>query len=137
MQIIVKGHNTQLPDALKERAARKIEKVRRFFDRIQTLEIEFSENGAARVAAVKHRVEVTLTTKQHVLRASAAGPDPLSAVDRVVDKLETQVKRLKGKVTRKGRAGGPRAESIRTSRMAPEGLTQPVGGPNPIESGKD
>ena len=115
MQVIVKGHHAHVTDGLKERATQKIEKVTRYYPRLMKAEIEFSENGGARAAIVKHRVEVILTAKQHVLRASARGPDPLTAVDRVVDKLESQVRRLKGKVTRKGRAGGPGAPSIRTS----------------------
>ena len=113
MQIIVKGHDAMVGPQLKERAAFKLERVQRFYPRIISLEIEFHENGKA--AIVKHRVNVTATAKAHVLRASAAGPDPLTAVDRVVAKLETQVRRLKGKVTRKGRASGPGAPSIRTS----------------------
>jgi putative sigma-54 modulation protein len=113
MQIIVKDHHAHVPNGLKERAAAKLEKVQRFYPRILTLEIEFHENGKA--AIVKHRVSVTATAKAHILRASASGPDPITAVDRVVSKLETQVRRLKGKVTRKGRAAGPGAPSIRTS----------------------
>ena len=114
MQVIVKGHDGAVTNGLKERATQKIEKVTRLFPRLMTAEIEFTENGGARAAVAKHRVEVTLTAKQHVLRATARGPDPLTAVDRVVAKLETQVRRLKGKVTRKGRASGPGAPSIRT-----------------------
>jgi ribosomal subunit interface protein len=113
MQIIVKGPHAHVGPQMKERAAFKLERVSRFYPRIMSLEIEFHENGKA--AIVKHRVNVTATAKAHVLRASAAGPDPLTAVDRVVAKLETQVRRLKGKVTRKGRANGPGAPSIRTS----------------------
>jgi putative sigma-54 modulation protein len=113
MEIVLKGHHSHVPDTLKERAASKLEKVQRFYPRIITLEIEFHENG--RAAIVKHKVSVTATAKQHILRASASGPDPLTAVDKVMDKLETQVRRLKGKVTRKGRASGPGAPSIRTS----------------------
>jgi ribosomal subunit interface protein len=114
MQVIVKGHDAALTNGLKERATQKVERVTRLFPRLLTAEIEFSENGGARAAVAKHRVEVTLTAKQHVLRATARGPDPLTAVDRVVAKLEAQVRRLKGKVTRKGRASGPGAPSIRT-----------------------
>ena len=113
MQIIVTGHHSHVGAQLKERAISKLERVQRFYPRMMSIEIEFYENGKA--AIVKHRVNVTATAKAHVLRASAAGPDPITAVDRVVDKLETQVRRLKGKVTRKGRASGPGAPSIRTS----------------------
>jgi ribosome hibernation promoting factor len=114
MQVIVKGHHAHVTNGLKERAIQKVEKVTRLFPRILSAEIEFTENGSARAAVAKHRVEVTLTAPQHTLRATARGPDPMTAMDQVVAKLETQVRRLKGKVTRKGRAGGPGAPSIRT-----------------------
>jgi ribosomal subunit interface protein len=115
MQVIVKGHHAQVTNGLRERAIQKVEKVSRLFPRLIKAEIEFTENGSARAQGAKHRVEVTLTAKQHVLRATARGPDPITAVDRAMEKLETQVRRLKGKVTRKGRASGPGAPSIRTS----------------------
>ena len=115
MQVIVKGHHAQVTNGLKERATQKVEKVSRMFPRLIKAEIEFTENDSARAQVAKHRVEVTLTAKQHTLRATARGPDPVTAVDRVMEKLETQVRRLKGKVTRKGRASGPGAPSIRTS----------------------
>lgn len=114
MQVIVKGHHAHVTNGLKERATQKVEKVTRLFPRLLTAEIEFTENGGARASVAKHRVEVILTAKQHTMRATARGPDPLTAMDRVVAKLEAQVRRLKGKVTRKGRAGGPGAPSIRT-----------------------
>jgi len=115
VQVIVKGHDALLTNGLKERATQKIEKVTRLFPRLIKAEIEFIENGGARAQVAKHRVEVILRAKQHTIRATARGPDPLTAVDAVVAKLETQVRRLKGKVTRKGRASGPGAPSIRTS----------------------
>lgn len=117
MQVTVKGRHTHVSDPVKEMATRKLERIRRFFDRILTLEIEFSEEHNPRIAD-RHTVEVTLSTKQHVLRAHASGPDPASAVDGVVDKLERQVKSLKGKITRKGHR---EQETIR----APETLRSP------------
>lgn len=124
MQVIVKGRHTSIPDELKELAVQKIQKVERFFDRIQTVEIEFSEEHNPRVAR-KHTVEVTLTTKAHLIRASATGPDPTSAVDSVVDKLQAQVKRLKGKITRRG------SRSIRTDGLAGR---KPKSGDDSVES---
>ena len=114
MQVIVKGHHAHVTNGLKEKATQKVEKVTRLYPRILSAEIEFTENGGARATVARHRVEVTLTAKQHTLRATGRGPDPLSAMDSVIAKLEAQVRRLKGKVTRKGRAAGPGAPSIRT-----------------------
>ncbi len=117
MQVIVKGRNTHVSSHLKELATTKLEKVERFMDRIQTMEIEFSEEHNPRIAD-KHLVEVTMSTKQHVLRAKAAGPDPASAIDMVLNKLEAQVKRLKGKYVRRGE---------RTAGVAPDHTPAPKG----------
>lgn len=105
MQVIVKGRHTKLPKNVKELATQKLEKVQRLFDRIQKLEIEFTEEHNPRIAD-RHTVEVTLSTKAHVLRAHASGPDPISAVDRVVDKLSRQVRRMKGKMISRNRPSG-------------------------------
>ncbi|MGH2727995.1 MAG: ribosome hibernation-promoting factor, HPF/YfiA family [Actinomycetota bacterium] len=111
MQVIVKSRHTRVPAALKAMAVEKIERVRRFFDRITKLEIEFSEEHNPRVSR-RHIVEVTLSTKNHVVRAVGTGVDPASAVDAVVDKLETQVKRIKDKIVKRGRST-PQPETIR------------------------
>jgi putative sigma-54 modulation protein len=127
MQVIIRGHNTQVSEPLKELAVRKIEKVRRFFDRIQKLEIEFSEAHNPRVAD-RHEIAVTLTTKAHLLRAHAAAPDPSSAVDMVVEKLQTQVKRLKDRRTKRGE---------RTARSPAPASLNSIGLNNPVRSAEN
>lgn len=122
MQVIVKGRHTHIPREIKDVATSKLEKVQRLFDRIQKLEIEFTEEHNPRIAD-KHTVEVTLTTKARTLRAHASGPDPLSALDRVVDKLTRQVRRMKGKMVGRSRSNN--------HKEAPAG---PFAGPPPAEA---
>lgn len=112
MQVIVKGHNKHVSNHMKDLATAKLERVQRFLDRINILEVEFSEEHNPRIAD-KHIVEVVLSTKHHVLRAHANGPDPVSAVDQVVDKLEAQVKKLKSKRVRRGSRTGHGAKGPR------------------------
>ena len=121
MQVIVKARHTRVPAALKKMATEKVEKVRRFFDRIDKIEIEFSEEHNPRVAN-KHVVEVTLSAKNHVLRAVGKGADPASAVDQVVDKIERQVRRMKDKMVKRGRASA-KTETIRKPSSRPKGRT--------------
>jgi len=96
MQVTVKGKNTDVSDKLRALAERKLAKVQRFDDRILAMDVEFSEERNPRVADA-HRVEVTLTTKSRLVRAHASAPDPTTAVDRVIDRLKTQIKKLKGR----------------------------------------
>nr|MBA3655212.1 sigma 54 modulation/S30EA ribosomal C-terminal domain-containing protein [Actinomycetota bacterium] len=46
----------------------------------------------------KEICEVTMHGHGHIVRAKAAAADPLAAVDRVVDKLEHRMEKLKGKL---------------------------------------
>jgi putative sigma-54 modulation protein len=109
MQVTVKGKNTGVPEKVRARAERKLAKLLRFDDRILAMDVEFSEERNPRVAD-PHRVEVTLTTKSGLVRAHANATDPSAAVDQVVDRLERQVKKLKGRrVDRTQHAEGVKA----------------------------
>jgi ribosomal subunit interface protein len=109
MQLTVKGKNTTVPERVRMRAERKLAKLERFDDRILAVDVEFSEERNPRVAD-PHRVEVTLTTKSGLVRAHANAIDPATAVDQVIDRLERQVKKLKGRrVDRTQHAEGVKA----------------------------
>jgi ribosomal subunit interface protein len=96
MHLTVKGRNVDVPDKLRAHAEQKLSKVQRFDDRILSMDVEFSEERNPRVTDA-HKVEVTVTTKARVVRAQASAHDPNAAVDRVIDRLERQIKKLKGR----------------------------------------
>jgi ribosomal subunit interface protein len=135
MQVTVKGKNTTVTEKVRARAEHKLAKLRRFDDRILAMDVEFSEERNPRVAD-PHRVEVTLTTKSGLLRAHANATDPGAAVDQVVDRLERQVKKLKGRrVDRTQHADGvkaiplPPTEGLGTAPGEPRPAGQDEGGP--------
>ena len=138
MQVTVTGRNTRVPQNLKEHAVHKLEKVERYFDRIMSMQIEFSEEHNPRLASRKHTVEVTVTTKKHVIRAHASGPDPKDAIDAVESKLEAQVKRLKSKFVRRGSRSKGVTKAGSSALPTPDELPLPPGARNgsvgPIES---
>ena len=70
--------------------------------------------------------EVIITGHGHTVRARAAAPDPLVAVDLVVDKLEHQVERIKGKLV--GRSHPRRRPAQLGLRPAREGAHRLTGG---------
>ncbi|MCA1832834.1 MAG: ribosome-associated translation inhibitor RaiA [Actinobacteria bacterium] len=127
MQVIVKGHHIHISEALKETAVHKLERLARFYDRIQKIEVDFQHEKSARAKA-KHRVEVFITTALGPVRAHAKAEDPEVALDVVLGKLETQVKRLKDKVAHHDK-GGVRAKAISPRLGKPEPLrVQPMVG---------
>jgi ribosomal subunit interface protein len=137
MQLTVKGKNTTVPEKVRTRTERKLAKLQRFDDRILAMDVEFSEERNPRVAD-PHRVEVTLTTRSGLVRAHANASDPAAAVDQVIDRLERQVKKLKGqRVDRTQHAEGVKAipplppeplEDASGARSAGQDLEGPVDG---------
>jgi ribosomal subunit interface protein len=134
MQLTVKGKNTTVPEKVRTRAERKLAKLERFDDRILAVDVEFSEERNPRVAD-PHRVEVTLTTRSGLVRAHANAIDPAAAVDQVIDRLERQVKKLKGRrVDRTQHAEGVKAipplppEPLEEARSGGQDQEGPVDG---------
>src|SRR4029450_6353065 len=96
MQVTVKGKNITVPERVRARAEHKLAKLQRFDDRILAVDVEFSEERHPR-APHPPRVELTLPTKSGLVRAHANATDPAAAVDQVIDRLQRQVKKLKGR----------------------------------------
>lgn len=102
MQITVTGTNLDLSDQVKDEAVEKLSKVQRLFDRFIDMEVAFSEESNPRIPDKVH-CEVVLHAKGKYLRASAAAPDALTAIDRAEKKLSRQVRKLKTRVVSRPR----------------------------------
>lgn len=105
MQITVMGTNLDLSDEIKDEAVEKLSKVRRFFDRFIDMEVMFTEEHNPRITDKIH-CEVVLHAKGKYLRASAAAPDPVTAIDRAEKKLSRQVRKLKTRTVSRPRLVG-------------------------------
>jgi len=109
--------NVEVPEALRAVAREKVGRVGRHLDGWDHAEIHFSEERNPRIAD-REVCEVTLRGHGHVVRAKASAPDTLAAVDRVVEKLERQVSRLKSRLI--GRSH-PRHAAHSNGHTAPTG----------------
>ena len=106
MRITVKGKNLDVPADVRDEAIAKLSRVRRLFDRFIDMEVVFSEEMNPRIGDRIH-CEVVLHAKGKYLRATGAGPDPLTAIDRAEAKLTRQVRKLKTKLVSKPRQTQP------------------------------
>lgn len=97
MHVTVTGTNLELTDKVKQEAIEKLSKVRTIFDRFIDMEIVFTQDQNPRIEDKIH-CEVVLHAKGRYLRAEAAAPDPLTAIDRAEAKLARQVRKLKTKI---------------------------------------
>lgn len=113
MQVIVKGRNINVTDALREYAIDKISKTGKYFDQIMKIEIEFIVEKNPSISK-RETVEVTIFTKGPVIRAKEASKDMYASIDLVAAKLERQLKRYK----EKQHARTPRgAESVKENTV--------------------
>jgi putative sigma-54 modulation protein len=96
MKITIKGKNSGVTDELIKYAERKIGKLEKYSQRIQSATVTFIE-GASKKRSKSFGVEVALATPGATLRSQEEKDSFRTALDSVVEKLEEQVRRLKTK----------------------------------------
>ncbi len=111
MDVTMQCRNAEVPEALRAVAREKVSRVGRHLDGWDHAEIHFFEERNPRIAD-REVCEVTMRGHGHVLRAKAAAPDTLAAVDKVVSKLEHQVEKLRTKLIKKPHAKRPSVAAV-------------------------
>jgi putative sigma-54 modulation protein len=99
MDVMVKGRNISVTEALERYATGKVERIAKFFDdgrSVSRVEVELihernSSNPEPEVA------DATLFINGTVLKAREASADMYASIDRMSDKLERQVRRYRGR----------------------------------------
>jgi putative sigma-54 modulation protein len=96
MKLIVSGKNLEVSEGLKEYAEKKIGRLDRKLPALTEARVEFALEKT-RNAAQREVVQVTLHANGAILRGEERASDFGTAVDKVVEKLERQIERYKGK----------------------------------------
>ncbi|HSV31588.1 MAG TPA: ribosome-associated translation inhibitor RaiA [Atribacteraceae bacterium] len=101
MEVIIRGENIDVQDKMRDYVTGKLTKLERFFHRLIDTTVTF------RLERGRVKAEAMTTASGIVIRGEGIGPDWRSAFDMVVDKLERQIKKYKGKLEGRGalRAG--------------------------------
>jgi len=115
MQVHVRGKNISVTDALKEYAEKKVRKLEKYFNNYGDAQVVLS------VQKDSHKVEVTIPINGIILRGEETTGDMYASVDLVVDKLEKQVERYKGRLLKREReVAGQMFNNERTARKKEE-----------------
>ncbi len=96
MRTIVKGKNVEVPDRVRDYAARRFHRLERLLDDRTDAIVELS-NEMHRSASDAHIADVTLVIDGQVLRSHASGISYQAAIDTVIDKAERQAVDFKSK----------------------------------------
>jgi ribosome hibernation promoting factor len=105
MRVTVKGKNVHVTDTLKAYAEKKLQKLNKYFSNIKDAQVTQS------IQRNWHIVEVQLEGDGVFLRGEERSADMYASIDAVVEKLERQVKRFKGKLMQHPRPVDEEAEA--------------------------
>ncbi len=111
------GRNIDVTDAMRTYAEDKLEKLNRFSGEIVDAKVVMSFND--RVGGAPAKVEVQVNIPNGIVRAEERAADHYAAIDLVVDKLERQLKKVKGRVEAKRTEAKPQPEPATDVEDAP------------------
>ena len=97
MQLTITGKNIEINDTLRSYVERKIGRLDRYLPNVIDGRVELEKVEGARAAEDRQVAQVTLRTKNAVLRAEEASNDICASVDAVVEKMQRQADRYKNK----------------------------------------
>ncbi len=97
MQLSITGRKLEVTPALKDYIQKKIEKIRYFFDHIIDVKVTLD------VEKIYHVVDVSIHSDGKTFNLNSKTEDMYESIDKVFDKVERQVRKVKEKYTnRKG-----------------------------------
>ena len=103
MQMNISIRHGRVGDATQATIREKLEKLSRFFDRVNSIDLTVD---------FEHRdlpaVDLKVSAKKHDFVSVAQAEDLLAAVDLAVDKMEQQLRKHKDKVQDRHRSAGQR-----------------------------
>ncbi len=92
MQILLTGRNLGITQALRRYAEEKVGRLQKYLERITSAHIILSVEKYRQIA------EVTLRVRGLTIRGEESTPDMYSSIDLVVEKLERQLQKYRGKI---------------------------------------
>lgn len=92
MQMNLTGHHVDITPPLRDYVGTKMERLERHYDHINGMHVILTVEG------VRHRAEARVDVVGKPLFADAREEDMYAAIDRLVDRLDRQVKKHKEKI---------------------------------------
>ncbi|MBV6457904.1 MAG: Ribosome hibernation promotion factor [Fimbriimonadaceae bacterium] len=100
MEVSVRNAEGNLSQHDKDYAAKKLGRLDRYFNQVKKVEMVHREDK------LNHHVEITLLADGFTVRAEEEDQSVVAAIDKVSDKLENRLRRLKGRLTKAHRRKG-------------------------------
>src|SRR6478735_12037192 len=118
MDIVVVGKHGVVDARLRALTIEKVERVNKFASDVRRIEVDYTQTPTKR-AEDSHTCEILVHVRQHLVKGTAPATEYAIALDRALDKVEQQMRRLHER--RVGRRNGTRARGARASVDAAAG----------------
>lgn len=102
----------ELNNDIKDYVDKKAERLYRFLEKIDETRVDLAYAKTAREANNRYVAQITLRGRGFILRAEERADDIKPAIDLVMDKIERQIERYKGKKYRSRAGAIPAAELL-------------------------
>ncbi len=96
MKIIIRSKDIEVTKPIKEYVETKLERVDKFFKNSE----DITATIVLRLRGYEQIIEVTIPTKNLLIRNEESQPDLYAAIDIVMDKIERQIRKNKEKISR-------------------------------------
>jgi putative sigma-54 modulation protein len=107
MEITIRGNDVEITDELRQLAARRLDGFDRLLGRVVDAKLELRRTHQ-RTTTGAVAAQMTIQTGRNLLRAEERDTDPLRAIEKVLAKMERQVRRYHEKrADRRGPRPGP------------------------------
>jgi len=123
MKLQIFSKNMEIPQDIQSYVQKKVGKLTRYLPEISEAKVEIHAENT-RSPQHRYTAQVTLNSRGIIFRGEERGEGVRAVVDTVVDVLERQIERYKGKLQDKGRGPSLREQSIEES-VAEESTDSP------------
>ena len=106
MDIVVVGKHGVVDARLRALTIEKVERVNKFASDVRRIEVDYAQTPTKR-AEDSHTCEILVHVRQHLVKGTAPATEYVIALDRALEKVEQQMRRLHER--RVGRRNGTRA----------------------------
>jgi putative sigma-54 modulation protein len=97
VNIILKGRNIEVTDALREYVDKRLGKLTKYIEGLDEAQVTLL------VEKDRHRVEVTIPLNGLILRDEEETIDMYSSIDLVIEKLEKQIEKYKSRINKRAK----------------------------------
>ncbi|NND81270.1 MAG: ribosome-associated translation inhibitor RaiA [Gammaproteobacteria bacterium] len=104
MQLTISGHQIDLTDSMKNYIGEKMQRIERHFDHLNSIDV------VLHVEKIHHKAEATVNAKGITLHAHADSDNMYASIDTLTDRLDSQVRKHKEKLTDHHRGTAPLKE---------------------------